>query len=132
MTDYSPYYNQMAEIDGKVAVFEAAKLSLNNIKTEYQGALDDLNRSKDKFSSDVPNITEADVFEGDLANAVASKIAVFKGLISTASGNASAVITEIDGLIAAIDGQITALGDLKTQVNNNLNAAIDAVNAASR
>jgi prefoldin subunit 5 len=132
MTDFSPYYNQMNQIDQDIEKYNTAKTALSNAKTEYQGSLDTLNTSKGKFDSDVPDIKENDVFEGEMADSLKEKVSTAKGFINTAGEKAATVITEIDAGIAAIDVMITNLGNLRTEVNNQLIAAIETVNAANQ
>jgi chromosome segregation ATPase len=131
MTDYSPYYNQMAQIDQEMMDYNTAKAALTSAQTEYQTSQDQFKKSDSKFDSDVPNIKESDRFEGDLANALEKKVSELKSFMDTAAGDADNVLSQISAVIAGIDGKVAELVNRKIEVNNQLINAINAVNAAN-
>lgn len=129
MPDLSNYYDQIAEIDRKIAEYQVAKLELQRVKGNCEEDKAALQRNNSGISFEIPS---ADVFEGEMAAALSKKVSDYESDMNELAANGDGVIYAIDGLIGGIDGKIIDLNNQRTNVQNQLTNAINVINAANQ
>lgn len=118
MSDLSNYYNQIADIDLKIAVYRSAKTKLQREKGNFEEYKEELHRHYNNIRSfDIPS---ADVFEGEMAITLSKMLDEHEEDMSELVRNGEDVIHAIDGLIREIDSKIIELDNQKANTRKEL------------
>lgn len=126
MVDVSGFYNEINAVDSQITIHNTAKEALQNAKNDFQNKLINLKNSDSEFDQgDVAAIKKTDVFEGDMATALESKVNTLKEDISEMIMSCDNLIRTVDAELTAIDNKIAALQNEKINWENRLNNALN-------
>ena len=120
--------NKINAIMKKIADYKVARSAVDTAKSNCQTLITGLKTEIDKITGDLNKVKKNDVFEGEMANILASRVPDFKKDITSLKKKADDIIAAAEGQISKIDSKITELdGDELTWRTRLAAAAAAAV-----
>lgn len=118
---------QIGSIDAKISNYNAAKIALENVQTICQGHIDNLDGSHKKLtgSSDLSAVKKDDVFEGEMADSLASRISTYQSDMGDLISNANEIIGGINTQLTTISDKISTLNTERSNWQNQLQNALN-------
>lgn len=116
---------QIAAIDAKIAKYQTAKAELQSVKGTVTSDKTAFKSSYNELSSNA-DVKKPDVFEGEMANELNTRVVGFKSYTQSAVSKAEGIETSIDSLISTIDSKIATLKEERRLAQNHLESAIRA------
>lgn len=113
------YENEIQAIDDKIDQCITSKTNLQNKKSTCQTSIDRLN-TKNGDLLDESDVKKTNIFEGEMAKALAKKVAEIKSDFKEDVSAAEKVLTAVDSQITAIDKEIANLRSTRKSYQQQL------------
>lgn len=103
--------NEIMSIDMKISEYETAKTALEAVKKTCNGHITNLDDSHKKLTGnqDLSAVKKSDVFEGEMADKLATRIAAYQADMNDLITKANEIISDIDTQLSTISTNVDTL-----------------------
>jgi len=125
---YSIYYitGQIRSIDAKISQYETAKTALEGVQTICKGYISNLENGHKKITGnqDLSAVKKNDVFEGEMAGKLASRISTYQSDMNDLITKANGITSDIDTQLSTISTNVGILKQDRITWENHLQVAL--------
>jgi|GEM_PF-2466814 len=125
---YSIYYitGQIRSIDAKISQYETAKTALEGVQTICKGYISNLENGHKKITDnqDLSAVKKNDVFEGEMAGKLASRISAYQSDMNDLITKANGITSDIDTQLSTISTNVGMLKQDRITWENHLQVAL--------
>lgn len=119
--------NMIMSIDVKISQYETAKTALEGIQTTCKGHVTNLENGHKKLTGnqDLSTVKKNDVFEGQIAEKLSSRISTYQSDMSALITKANDINRDIDTQLSMISTKVGILKQDRTIWENRLQVALN-------